>query len=65
MSTTVLEASTLDLDVSQDALTPALVAPVEVATSGLNNYKGFVGGVFSGIAKLSGMNSDTASCCPC
>jgi len=30
------------------------IAQQEVATSGLKNYKGFVAGVFSGIAKLTG-----------
>jgi len=31
------------------------IAQQEVATSGLKNYKGFVAGVFSGIAKLTGV----------
>jgi len=31
------------------------IAQQEVVTSGLKNYKGFVAGVFSGIAKLTGV----------
>jgi solute carrier family 25 carnitine/acylcarnitine transporter 20/29 len=34
--------------------------PQQKAIGGVKNYKGFVGGVFSGIAKLSGRYESTA-----
>jgi solute carrier family 25 carnitine/acylcarnitine transporter 20/29 len=35
--------------------TPSVVAGPSVSTAKKSDYKGFVAGVFSGIAKLSGM----------